>query len=231
MRTCGADPRGSRLRAAGAALLAVALVAACDDDPAGPDVQLSQEEVSEVAATLGDQSLTTMEAAESDASSLVIGEAATGLSASASVTAGAAVRRSELTFERRRDCAAGGEVRVDGEIARVFDTETRERRVELQSRKVHDDCAVVTPRRVVVLNGSPDLELQGERLRVEGQLSGLQTATLEGAVDWRVRGGDASVTCQVDLEITFDPETVTRTVTGTVCNSTVERSRTWSTSG
>jgi hypothetical protein len=208
---------------------------ACDGDPAGPDPQLSQEEVSEVAATLGDQSLTTMEAAESDASSSLASASAASATSrpapSARLTPAAVVINDEISFERTRDCAGGGEVRVDGQIARVWDSETRELQVELQSRKVHDECAVVTPRRVVVLNGSPDLELQGERLRVEGQLSGLQTATLEGAVDWRVRDGEASGTCRVDLEITFDPEAVTRTVTGTVCNTTVERSRTWSTSG
>ena len=53
---------------------------------------------------------------------------------------------------------------------------------------------------------------------------------MQGGFDWSTDDGRAG-TCLIDLEVTFDPESSTRTVVGQLCSRTIERTTTWSHDG
>lgn len=199
-------------------LLAAVTVVACQD-VVGADGDLSGAEVNELAES--------MIAASFDASSQVA-------EADASVAEeGLALYQDPITshteFTVTRSCVLGGQVVLEGTRDREWDRATHTGFSDLSMTKTHQDCARPFRRTdaVVTLNGAPNIAVEAHHEWAGGHRYGLQTLSLDGAIDWATADGREG-TCVVDLDVTFDPDTHTRTVVGQVCNRTIDATTTWS---
>lgn len=198
-------------------LLAAGAVVACQD-VVGAGGELSADEVNELAES--------MIATSFDASSQVA-------EADASNTeAGLALYQDPITshteFTMTRSCILGGQVVLEGTRDREWDRETHSGSSDLSITKTHQDCARPLRRidAVVTLNGAPNVAVEAHHAWADGHRSGLQTLSMEGAVDWAT-SDDREGTCVVHLNVTFDPDTHTRTVVGQICNRTIDATTTW----
>jgi hypothetical protein len=200
-------------------LLALGALAACDDDPTGTGETLTETEVAELSDVLVQSSFD------------VTGE----IAADASVTTTDGTLElsnvpitSTIEFTLTRTCELGGQVVIEGARIRQWDRETWTGSSDLSVTKTHEGCA--RPLRnsdvVITLDGAPDIAVEAHHEWTAGHRHGLQTLTMLGAVDWST-GDGRSGTCEIDVEASFDPETHTRTVAGTFCNRTFERTTTW----
>lgn len=199
-------------------LLAAVTVVACQD-VVGAGGDLSGDEVNELAES--------MIAVSFDASSQVA-------EADASVAEeGLALYQDPITshteFTVTRSCVLGGQVVLEGTRDREWDRATHSGSSDLSMTKTHQDCARPFRRTdaVVTLNGAPNIAVEAHHEWAGGHRNGLQTLSLDGAVDWATGDGREG-TCVVDLDVTFDPDTHTRTVVGQVCDRTIDATTTWS---
>ncbi len=200
-------------------LIAAAALPACDET-LGTGGGLSVEEAEALAET--------MIATSFDATGSVA-------LADASVTSGdtelllyANPITSHTEFTVTRSCVIDGQVVLEGTRDREWDRQTHSGSSDLSLTKTHEDCTRPLRRDgvTITLNGAPNVAVEAHHEWADGRRNGLQTMSLEGAVDWAT-SDDRSDTCVIDLHITFDPETRTRTVEGQVCNRTIEATTTW----
>lgn len=198
-------------------VLAVGTLTACQD-VVGSSSGLTADEVTELAdAMIASSFDVTGQVAEADAS-----ETAETLALSVDPIT------SHTEFTMTRSCLLGGQVVLEGTRDREWDRATHSGFSDLALTKTHQDCS--RPLRgadvSVTLNGAEYVAVDAHHEWANGRRSGLQTLSLEGAVDW-VTSDERSGTCVVDLDVTFDPETHTRTVKGQVCNRTFDITTTW----
>jgi hypothetical protein len=200
-------------------LVAVAL-SACDDTTASSGDQLSDAEVtvlSENLVTTAFDATTSVATADADVAQL-----------DGATIAGDAVS-STLEFTRTVSCPLGGQVVLEGIRTREWDFDTWSGYMDFELTKTHESC--VRPAREaedvsITLDGAPDVLVSVHHEWADGQRTGIQSMSLLGAIDWVTSDG-RSGTCEIDVEASFDPETHTRTVTGTVCDHAVAWSRQW----
>ncbi|MDX1673758.1 MAG: hypothetical protein R3314_03055 [Longimicrobiales bacterium] len=135
---------------------------------------------------------------------------------------------SRTEFVTIRSCPLGGQLVVEGTREREWDRETRSGSSDLSLTKTHEDCARTLRRAdvTITLNGAPNVAVEAHHAWENGRRVGLQTLGIQGAIDWETDDGRSGV-CTLDVDAVFDPETHTRTVTGTVCDRTIERTTTW----
>ena len=199
---------GKRMPLCGAALVAlVTLTTACGDDPTGVlQGDIGRDDAAFLAlqlSGLGEQAV--------DQEVAQLGVAASGdegLLADAARGPG---------FLRARECPAGGELQIDGEINFSFDGATLE--VTFEAQKTMDDCAFERGDELFTVNG--DLESTGTRTRVDGEPSGPQVTTVEGAVAVTIGSTGETKDCEIDVTSVYDPESGTRELTGTFCGHDV----------
>lgn len=201
-------------------IAAVALVGC--DDAVGTTGGLTPEEVAALADTVVVTTFTaTSEVAVADASTADLG--GTGLAAATSST---------TEFVTTRDCPLGGQLLLEGIRERTWDREARTGSMDLQVTKTHQACVRPFDEGdiTITLNGADNIQVAAHHEFAAGQRSGLQSMTMIGAVDW-VTSDDREGTCEIDVVASFDPETRTRTVTGTVCGQEIDHTREWQHSG
>lgn len=198
-------------------LIAIVAVAACDDPTATGD-GLSEAEVTELSEVMIQSSF----------------DATGEIAADASVTSeelqlSSVPITSTFEFTLTRSCELGGQVVIDGVRSREWDRETWTGFSDLSVTKTHEDCVRLLRNSdvTITLNGAPNVAVEAHHEWTGGQRHGLQSMTMLGAVDWST-SDDRSGTCQIDIEASFDPDTHTRTVSGTFCERTFERTTTWS---
>lgn len=205
-------------------LLAAAVALPACDDVVGTSGNLSTEEIDEIADVLITTSFdATGEVASADAS--IVSADSELLLAYDPIT-------SHTEFTHTRSCVLGGQRVLEGTRDREWDRQTRTGFSDLSLTKTHEECSRPTRNSDVsiTLNGAPNVAVEAHHQWADGQRTGLQTLSMEGAVDW-VTSDDRSGTCTVNVDVTFDPETHTRTAIGTVCNRSFERTTTWSHGG
>lgn len=192
----------------------VALAAACDHSPtATQDDSLTADDVAQVAI---DQDLI---------AGSVIFEQIGLFGGGALSTASAEDTR---TFDRTRDCPAGGTVEIQGTVER---TANGEGTVEfnLNGTKTRTDCVHERPDVHITTNGQATFEAY--RKRVNGQPAGNQTLHTAGHFAWvRERlstGQTRSGECDFDLSSVRNPDAMKITITGTVCGRDVDRTIDW----
>ena len=201
-------------------LVAAVALPACDD-VVGTNGSLSNLEIDEIADAMITTSFeATGEVASADAS--VVSADSELLLAYGPIT-------SHTEFTHTRSCVLGGQRVLEGTRDREWDRETRTGFSDLSLTKTHEDCA--RPARngdvTITLNGAPNVQVEAHHQWANGRRSGLQTLSMDGAIDW-LTSDDRSGTCTIDVDVTFDPDTHTRTAVGTVCDRSFERTTTWS---
>lgn len=196
------------------ALLAILALGACDG-ATGPDD-----------GALSDLEVTALSDAMVDADFALTAEAALA----GETGAGDGVLLDPITatteFTTTRTCPAGGRVVVEGTHVRVRDPETHSGSSDLSLTKTHEACARVVRTVTITVNGDPNVAVAAHHAWADGRRDGPQTLTMEGALAWSTDDGREG-RCTIDVSATFDPETRTRTVSGTFCQRTFERTTTW----
>jgi len=196
-------------------LLAALALAACEDT-AGPESGLSPAEVSALSEAMIDADYAvTGEVAAADAESDAV--------AFEPITA-------TTTFTATRTCPAGGQVVREGTHIRVWDRATHTGYSDLSMTKTHQDCARIVGDVTLTVNGDPNIAVEAHHEWAEGQRHGLQTLDIEGALTWSTDDGREGA-CTIHLSASFDPDTRTRTVSGTFCDRAIERTTTWQMGG
>ncbi len=202
--------------------LLVALAVSACDDAVGTAGDLTPEEVAQLSdAVVGSTFESTTEVA-TDGTALVEGAQLLAESALTATT----------EFTHTRSCVLGGQVVVEGTRVREWDWEARTGFMELSLTRTHEACA--RPLRdddeaatTITLTGAPDIAVEAYHEWAMGERRGVQTLSMEGAVDWVTDDG-RSGTCTIDIEAGFDPDSWTRTVQGTFCGREIDRTTTWS---
>jgi len=132
-------------------------------------------------------------------------------------------------FTRTRSCPLGGQVVITGTREREWDREAGTGSMTMELTRSHEDCArpfdsTEDGATVITLNGAVAATATHEWQM--GERHGLQTMTMAGELAWETDDG-RSGTCVIDVTASFDPETHTRTVTGTFCDREIDRSSAW----
>jgi hypothetical protein len=189
-------------------------IAACDQST-GPSGGISQTAANQLA--LGMDAMFAFSASDF------------GLGSSFSVSAGGAGSSSAAvlvpiknTFSVTKQCPKGGHLAVAGTAIGTGDPATHSLSLQATATRTDTDCAFQTDDGVVTLNGS--IDYKANLNIVNGAPVGLQTQTHEGTFTASRPG--ASITCDVDLASSFNPDTHTVTVTGTFCGKQINVTRT-----
>jgi len=199
----------------GTALLAAACLTGCSDtsDPLSPGPEALSASVVEVAleADRMVDDVLTMEMNAMDG----------GVAAAAEVPG---VIVDERSFSRSRPCPAGGTFEVEGSMVRTINQETRTMELEGAGGSAATECAFIRQDLTVTINGSSEWDVF--RRRVDGVPDGLQTAHHAGS--WSVARSDgAERSCSYSITVVRDPDAGTRTVEGTMCDTSFRRVVSW----
>jgi hypothetical protein len=206
--------------------LALAVVAACSDS-VGNAGDLTDIEVGELAEVLVTTTFdATTDVATAESASLAEPE---GLTLQAMDESSAIGGSSSAEFTRTHGCALGGQVVIAGTRERVWDREAGTGSMTMELTRSHEDCArpfesAADSATVITLNGAVTGTAYHEWAM--GERRGVQTMTLVGELAWETDDGRAG-TCVIDISANFDPETNTRTVTGTFCGREIDRTSAW----
>ncbi len=199
----------------GAAFLAVACLVGCSDssDPLTPRSETLSASVVEIALE-ADRMVDDVVSMEMDAMG-------GGVAAATDVPG---VITDERSFSRSRTCPAGGTFEVEGSMTRTIDTEARTMELEGSGGSAATDCAFVRQDLTVTVNGSSEWDVF--RRRVDGAPDGLQTSHHAGS--WNVVRSDGEErSCSYSITVIRDPEAGTRTVEGTMCDTSFSRVVGW----
>ncbi|HET7232822.1 MAG TPA: hypothetical protein VFJ16_22625 [Longimicrobium sp.] len=202
------------------ATLATALaLAACDQSTTGstPDTQLSAAEARQVAGDAGDLDGALLDGVPGG--SFDRAPAAPEF-ASTTVT---------TTFSRTRTCPAGGSVKLEGTMVHTGDPATHTGSNQFNATRTETACALNRNGATLTINGNPNTVLTASQSWTNGT-PGVRTATKKGSFTW-TRSTGGSGTCNIDVTHTWTPATHTLHVSGTVCNQTIDITRTWTQGG
>lgn len=195
-------------------LLIVSLAAAACADSTGVNKGLTADESNQLAGLMADDAFS-----ESSTMALASLGTTTGEIGPAAVLT--------VTFHDTVSCRLGGDVAIDGTRVREWDRTTQTGTMDMDLTRTQESCVRAVGDRQVTIDGNPNIHVVVHHNRVDGAWSGLQTMTMQGGFTWSTAAG-ASGECSVDLSGSYDPDTHTRTLTGTFCNRTINRTATWS---
>jgi hypothetical protein len=209
--------RSNRWKGASLAALFV-FASACSDDAVGPQVagSLTDAEIADVAEEVADAMDGILDG-EIGARPLITPALGEG---GAEIAFSLVPVEETFEFERAHDCREGGLIVVSGTGLWVGDRETGVVTIDVTGTKVIDNCARIRGDIVITFNGGGSVE--GHRMKVNGQFSGLQTNDQEGSFSWETSDG-RSGECDYELHASWDPETHIKTVTGFVCDREINR--------
>lgn len=203
-------------------IVAALALAACDDGAGPAGTALTSEEI----ATLSDAMVESDFAATGEVAAT---DTETGtVSLDPSVAPGPVTTTTEFTVTRT--CPVGGQVVMEGSHVRVWDRATHSGSSHLSLTKTHEECARSLRRVTITVNGDPNIAVEAHHEWAHGQRFGAQTLSIQGGFTWFTDDGREGA-CSIDIEASFDPETRTRTVVGTFCDRTIDRTTTWEADG
>jgi hypothetical protein len=196
-------------------LAALAALAACDQSTTGSanPSTLSATEARQVAADFGDQDGAMLDGVPGGSFDRA---PSTPVFATGTVT---------TTFSRTRTCPAGGSVKLEGTMVHTGDPATRTGSVQFNATRTEAACAFTRNGGTLTINGNPNTVFTASQSWTAGT-PGIRTATKKGSFTW-TRSNGGSGTCNVDVTHTWDPAAKTLKVSGTVCNQTIDITRTW----
>ena len=194
------------------AALAIFVAAAACSDNTGPATSIDATDAADIALD------TDLLAGEIIYDQMFTGFAEAGLSANSA---------DEKSFDRSRNCPAGGTVTLSGTVTRTRDDEGTT--FDVSATGAWNDCARRGRRGITrTLNGT--FTLTAHREIVNGQHNGQQTTTKAGSFTWTSSDG-RSGQCDFDITSTRYPDERRRTVQGTVCGHTIDRTVDWNRQG
>ncbi|MFQ5691139.1 MAG: hypothetical protein ACE5HQ_12815 [Gemmatimonadota bacterium] len=204
-----------------AAILAVA--AACSDGSTGP---LNTNE--SLSGAEGDF----LVQASDELMDGILGDQLSSMSADVSAPQGLSLSTSAadivttFTFERTRPCRNGGEVVLSGSGKRTFNPETKVMEMTVSGDKTITRCARTRRNVDVVITITGNGTFDAFRRKVNRKFDGIQTTNHAGEFSYFTSDGREG-SCEFDLHAEADPETHTKTITGTFCGRDVNRTVQW----
>lgn len=202
-----------------ATIAAALALAACDQSATGAadPSSLSPAEARQVAADAGDQDGAMLDGVPGGSFDRV----ATGPQlATTTVT---------TTFTRTRNCPAGGSVKLEGTMVVTGDHATRTGSTQFNATRTESACALSRNGGTLTINGNPNTVLTASQSWTNG-VQGVRTATKKGSFTW-TRSNGGTGTCNIDVTHTWDPAAHSLHVVGTLCNQTIDVTRTWTREG
>jgi hypothetical protein len=195
------------------ALAAVLALAACDKGVTGPDAssQLSAADVQALASETGDQDGAFLDGFGGPS----FNKTPSGPQFATTVT---------TTFTRTRPCPQGGTVTLAGSVTHTADRATQSGSTAFSATRTENACAFNRNGATITITGNPNTQLTASQSWANG-VPGVRTATKVGSFNWT--RGERSGTCNINVTATWTPATHTFHVEGTVCNQTVNVTRTW----
>jgi hypothetical protein len=119
------------------------------------------------------------------------------------------------------DCPSGGTIQVTASISGQIDVATGSMTVETSGTQTPRACAFPADKTTLTITGTPSVTHTAKLTIVNGQPSGVQTATAKGGLDWSAADGRKG-SCSLDYTSTADFTAKRVTVKGTVCGSTID---------
>jgi len=194
-------------------LAAVLALAACDKGITTPgSSDLSPSDVQALAGETGDQDGAFMDGFGGPSFNKVVA----GPQLATTVT---------TTFTRTRTCPQGGSVKLEGTITTTGDRATQSGSTSFNATRTETACVFGRNGHTITVNGNPNTQLTSNQTWTNGT-PGVRTATKKGSFTWS-RSDGKSGTCNVDVTATWTPSTHTLHVVGTLCNQTIDVTRTW----
>jgi len=191
---------------------------ACQDDQVGPitgALDLSEQESADVGELVVDQVDLILDDETSANPSII--SAAQG---SQLISVSAVPVTTTFSISRERECRNGGTISATGSGTHVADRQTGELTIDFSGTKQITDCARARGDLVVTINGSGTFS--GHRQKLNGAFVGLQTNEAAGTFEWVTSDG-RSGSCSYSILAEWDPTTGIKTITGTVCDRTINR--------
>jgi hypothetical protein len=196
-------------------LLAVGtlFLAACGESVTAPEPQLNDADITFLT-----------ELSDADLASMLNDFLGTDTDGPSSAPAQSGHRVTTRSWEKTRDCRAGGHVTIAGSSTRTWHRETKTYDVASSGTKTRTDCARVRGETTITLNGS--MAWTHERHYVARAPVGNWITAWAGSFDWAKSSGESG-TCAISLTRTVDTAANTVSPVGTFCGRDVDRSRTW----
>jgi hypothetical protein len=194
-------------------LMAVLALAACDKSVTGAgSSDLSPGDVQTLAGETGDQDGAMMDSFGGPSFNKVVA----GPQLATTVT---------TTFTRTRTCPQGGSVTLAGTVTHTADPATHSGSTSFSATRTENACVFGRDGHTITVNGNPNTQLTSNQTWTNG-VPGVRTATKVGSFTW-ARSDGKTGTCNVNVTATWTPSTHTLHVSGTICNQTVDVTRTW----
>lgn len=128
------------------------------------------------------------------------------------------------SYERSRECAAGGSISVAGTGTRVVDRETGTVDVSGSGTRTRTDCARTRGDVTLTTNGTGTFT--HERHWAVREVTGTWTRSQSGDFEWTRSTGESG-SCSYELTTTVDTGAGTASTTGTICGREIDRSASW----
>ena len=188
---------------------ALTALAACDEPATGPDgAELTAAEATALAVGFDNLGLSILD----------------GFTGGAMFSTSAAEPQNvDVQFNRTHACPKGGSFTIAGQTKGTADRETYSLNTTTTATKTQKDCTWEA-REGTTLTVSGSLALNATRKIENGKPVGVQATTQKGSFTWTRSTGETG-TCTVDLTSTFNPDTRTHAVSGTLCNRQISKSR------
>jgi hypothetical protein len=134
-----------------------------------------------------------------------------------------AINSDTRTFARSHDCPAGGNIQLNGSIERTV-SGPGSFEFSVAANGAWNNCAHTRREITRTVNGT--FSFESHRKLVNGQPEGPQTASKKGHFTWTTSNGKSGE-CEFDITSTRLPDQGKRTVQGTVCGRTIDRTVSW----
>lgn len=134
--------------------------------------------------------------------------------------AGGAGAVDTLPYALTRDCQYGGSVASSGEVAIQTDVDPARAVVDIAATEVHDGCRILAGSSQVTVTGAPHVNSTVHAASRAGALWGAQSATVVGAVAWRLEDGTGDSFCKLNYTVTVDGGM--QRVSGQICGYAID---------
>ena len=128
------------------------------------------------------------------------------------------------SYDRTRECSAGGSMAIAGTGTRVVDREAGTVDVTGTGTRTRTDCARSRGDVTLTTNGTG--VFSHERHWAVREATGTWTRTQSGDFDWTRSSGESG-SCSYALTTTVDTGAGTASTTGTICGREIDRSASW----
>lgn len=121
-----------------------------------------------------------------------------------------------VTYDVTRPCVLGGWVDSHGTLRVTTDTDPDRSTVDVVATDVHRACVFLADGTRIALTGDPDVTSQIHVATLEGEVDGVLSVSVIGALLWET-DDHREGRCEIDVLVEVDPAAHTQTTRGRLC--------------